>query len=70
MTCHAMAGILLLFCPRFYHSQGQTAESIEDAGEAVNINNQSAPARAALGTALYTAGHFESALVQFYKANR
>ena len=44
------------FIRRCYHSQGQTAQSIADAGEAVNINKHSAPARAALGTALYSAG--------------
>ena len=55
---------------RCYHSQGQTAQSIADAEEAVNINKHSAPARQALGIALYSAGQFENALVQFYKANR
>ena len=55
---------------RCYYSLGQNAESIEDARNAVAISSQSFLAREALGKALYSAGYFEHALVEFYKANR
>ena len=45
-------------------------DSIQDARNAVDLNKESFLAREALGKALYSAGCFEHALVQFYKANR
>ena len=45
-------------------------DSIQDARNAVDLNKESFLAREALVKALYSAGCFEHALVQFYKANR
>ena len=49
---------------------GRNKESVDDALKAVEINSESFQAREALGKAFYSAGCFEHALLQFYKANR
>ena len=49
---------------------GRNKESVDDALKAVEINSESFQAREALGRAFYSAGCFEHALLQFYKANR
>ena len=46
------------------------AEAIKDAKEALRYNRTSLTGLEAYGVALYSAGDFELALVQFYRANR
>ena len=45
-------------------------EAILDAQAAVKLDRESLEALEALGVALYSAGDFELALIQFYRANR
>ena len=48
----------------------KNADAICDARTAVEMNNESLLAREALGKAFYSAGQFEHAMAQFYRANR
>ena len=49
---------------------GHNAEAIADARQAVNLQPSSMLAKETLGKALYSAGQFENALVEFHKVYR
>ena len=61
---------IFFLSPRCHHSLGRNADAICDARAAVERNNESLLAREALGKAFYSAGQFEHAMAQFYRANR
>ena len=59
--------IIVLRCHLHF---GQNKEAIADARQAVKIEPISVVAKEILGKALYSAGQFENALVEFHKADR
>ena len=68
-TCDHIDSYLMQFS-RCFIVLGRNEESVDDASKAVEINTESFQVREALGKAFYSAGCFEHALLQFYKANR